>query len=98
MQYRACKLDIFGIKLWLAVDVELKFTLNAMAYLGKDKLQPLPQKLTHNFIPKFPASYVEKERSITTDNFTSIKLSGESKKKKNMIPRKVNKTISYEKQ
>ena len=36
----------FGIKLWLAVDVEIKYILNAIAYLRKDDRRVSSQRLS----------------------------------------------------
>ena len=39
------KSDKFGVKFWLAVDVESKYILNAILYLGKDESGPSAQVL-----------------------------------------------------
>ncbi|GFV89777.1 piggyBac transposable element-derived protein 4 [Trichonephila clavipes] len=39
-QYMPSKPDKFGIKLWLASDVESKFMLNGFPYLGKEEESP----------------------------------------------------------
>ena len=44
-QYMPNKPDQFGIKFWLAVDVESKCTLNDIPYLGKDELRLSTQGL-----------------------------------------------------
>ena len=38
--------DEFGIKFWLAVDVEIKYILNAIAYLRKDERRASSQGLS----------------------------------------------------
>ena len=40
-QYIASKPDKFGIKFWLAEDVETKYIVDDLLYLGKDELRPM---------------------------------------------------------
>ena len=65
----ANKLDKFGIKFWLAVDVEFKYISNALSYLGKDEARPATQRLSKSVIIQIVEPYSGKERSVTTDNF-----------------------------
>ena len=46
IHYMPNKPDKFGIKFWLAVDVESKYILNAISYLGKDESRPSTQRLS----------------------------------------------------
>ena len=39
-QFMANKQDKFGIKFWIPVDLESKYILNAIPYLGKDETRP----------------------------------------------------------
>lgn len=39
-QYMANKPDKFGIKFWLAADVDTKYLLNGFPFLGKDDTRP----------------------------------------------------------
>ena len=47
IQYMTNKSDKFGMKFWLAVDVEFKYILNAIPYLGKDKSRSFTQRLSY---------------------------------------------------
>ena len=46
IQYMPNIPDKFGIKFWLAVDVESKYILNAILYLGKNESRPSTQRLS----------------------------------------------------
>ena len=46
IQYMPNKPDRFGMKFWLAVDVESKYIRNAILYLGKDESCPSTQRLS----------------------------------------------------
>ena len=65
----ANKLDKFGIKFWLAVDVEFKYIPNAVSYPGKDEARPATQRLSESVVIQIVEPYSGKERSVTTDNF-----------------------------
>ncbi|KAL1251031.1 hypothetical protein QQF64_018827 [Cirrhinus molitorella] len=74
-QYMPNKPDKFGIKFWLAADVETKYVLNSFPYLGKDDSRPATQSLGESVVLKLVEPFVGKGRNITTDNFfTSIPL------------------------
>ncbi|KAM3603127.1 uncharacterized protein V6R79_016937 [Siganus canaliculatus] len=74
-QYMPSKPDKFGIKFWLAVDVESKYMLNGFPYLGKDESRPATQGLGESVVMKLVEPFLDKGRNITTDNFfTSLKL------------------------
>ena len=45
-QYMPNKPDKFGIKFWLAVDVDTKYILNAIPYLGKEESRAPSQRLS----------------------------------------------------
>ena len=49
-QYMPNEPDKFGIKFWLAVDVESKYILNAIPYLGKDKSCASTQRLSDKVV------------------------------------------------
>ena len=77
------KPDKFGIKFWLAVDVESKYILNAILYLGKDESRPSTQRLSDNVVMTLMEPFVGKGRNVTTNNFfTSFLLAKELKKRK----------------
>lgn len=50
LQYMPNKLDKFGIKFWLEVDVRTKYLLNGFPYLGKDEMRPSDQSLGENVV------------------------------------------------
>ena len=78
----ANKPDKFGIKFWIAVDLESKYILNAIPYLGKDETRPGTQRLSESVVIKLVELYLGKERNITTDNFyTSTHLATQLLKK-----------------
>lgn len=75
IQYMASKPDKFGIKFWLAVDVESKYLLNGFPYLGKDETRPSDQSVSENVVLRLVEPYLDTGRNITTDNFfTSLNL------------------------
>ncbi|XP_071061469.1 piggyBac transposable element-derived protein 4-like [Pseudochaenichthys georgianus] len=74
-QYMPNKPDKFGIKFWLAADVDSKYMLNGFPYLGKDASRPATQRLGENVVLRLVEPFVGKGRNITTDNFfTSLPL------------------------
>ena len=82
-QYMANKPDKFGIKFWLAVDLESKYILNGIPYLGKDETRPATQRLSESVVIKLVEPYLGKGRNVTTDNFfTSTHLATQLQKKK----------------
>ena len=93
IQYMANKPDKFGIKFWLAVDVEFKYIPNAIPHLGKDKARPTTQRLFESVVIKIVEPFLGKGRNVTTDNFViSTHLATQLWKKKetlNKIRKKV---------
>ena len=82
-QYMANKPDKFGIKFWIAVDLESKYILNAKPYLCKDETRPATQRLSESVVIKLVEPYLGKGRNVTTDNFlTSTYLATQLRKKK----------------
>ncbi|XP_051956395.1 piggyBac transposable element-derived protein 4-like isoform X1 [Xyrauchen texanus] len=74
-QYMANKPDKFGIKFWVAADVETKYMLNAHPYLGKDDSRPADQRLSDNVVVRLVEPFLGKGRNVTTGNvFTSLQL------------------------
>ena len=91
-QYMANKTDKFGIKFWLAVDVEYKYIPNAISYLGKDEARPVTQRLSESVVIKIVELYLGKKRNITTDNFfTLTHLAMQLWKKRRHLSRHLNK-------
>ena len=87
-QYMANKPDKLGIIFWIAVDLESKYILNAIPYLGKDETRPATQRLFESVVIKLVEPYLGKGRNATTDNFfTSIHLATQLRKKKDVTCR-----------
>lgn len=86
IQYMANKPDKFGIKFWLATDVESKYILNGHPYLGKDEERPADVQLGESVVLKLLQPHLNKGLNVTTDNFfTSVKLADELSAKKTTI-------------
>ena len=84
--------DEFGIKFWLAVDVEIKYILNAIAYLGKDERRASSQRLSDWVVMSLMEHHLGKERNVATDNFfISYGLGKQLRQKKTTIVGAVNK-------
>ena len=76
-QYMPNKPDKFGIKFWVAADVQTKYFLNGSPYLGKDASTPRPpgQRLGDSVVLSLIAPFQSKGRNVTVDNFfTSLPL------------------------
>ncbi len=85
-QYIANKPDKFGIKFWLLADVHSKYLMNRFPYFGKDEHRPNSQPLSEYVVLRLMAHYLDKGRSVTTDNFfTSCKLAEKLKVRKTTI-------------
>ena len=66
------KLDKFGIKFWLSLDIVTKYLLSRFPYLGKDETAIPELHLSENIL--LTESHLNKGRNITRDNyFTKIK-------------------------
>ena len=76
IQYMPNKPDKFGIKSWLASNVDSKYIINALPYLGKDedstmKIVPLTEYVVLKLIEPLTGC----GRIVTIDNFfTSISI------------------------
>ncbi|TRZ00662.1 hypothetical protein DNTS_013001 [Danionella cerebrum] len=93
IQYIASKPDKFGIKFWLAADVDTKYMVNGAPYLGKDETRMPGQRLGDSVVLKMVEPYLGKGRNITTDNFfTSLELAKALQAKKTSLVGTVNKT------
>ena len=91
-QYIASKPDKFGIKFWLAADVQSKYLVNAFPYLGKDETRTPGERLSESVVMRLMDPYLGKGRNVTTDNFfTSLKLAKDLLKKKTSLIGTVNK-------
>ena len=80
-KYMPHKPDKFGIKFWIAVNVESKYILNAIPYLGKNDSRPSTQRLYDKIVITFMEPFVGKGGNVATDNFfTSFLLAIKLKK------------------
>ena len=90
-QYMPQKPDKFGIKFWLAVDVETKYLLNGFPYLGKDEQRPANETLAEHVVKRLMQPFINKGRNLTTDNFfTSLKLAKELRSKSTSLVGTIN--------
>ena len=66
----------YGIKIVMICDVESKYMLNGIPYLGKNGTRPLPGlNLGHTFTMQMAKKYHHTGRNVTVDNwFTSLPL------------------------
>ena len=69
IQYMPNKPDKFGIKFWLAADVNNKYVINGYPYLGKDDEQPGNLSLSEFIVMKLVKRYLRQGRNITAGNF-----------------------------
>ena len=72
MQYVLKKMDKFGIKFWLAVDIETKYILNTILYLVKDKTCVPSHRLSDWVVMKLMEPCLGKGRNVTSDNFFTL--------------------------
>ena len=69
------KPDKFGIKLWMAVDVESKYLYNGFSYLGKDWTRNGDASLPTDVVMKLMIPLFSQGFNVTCDNyFTSLDL------------------------
>ena len=74
-QYMPNKPDKFGIKFWMAADMQTKYMLQSFPYLGKDDSRPAGVTLGEHVVLRLIEPYKKTGRNVTTDNFfTSINL------------------------
>lgn len=69
LQYMANKPDKFGVKNWLLVEVDSKYCLNIIPYLGKDDKRPPMTSLGEHVIMTLIEPYLGKGYNVCTDNF-----------------------------
>ena len=75
IQYMANKPDKFGLKFWLAVDVEHKYMFNGFPYLGKVETRPGNVSVPTDVVLKLIHPFSKKGYNVTCDNFfTSLDL------------------------
>ena len=64
------KPDKFGIKFWLAVDVQTKYILNAIPYLGKDETRAPSHRLSESVVMKVMEPWEEMLQLTTSSPCT----------------------------
>lgn len=75
IQFMANKPDKFGLKFWLAVDVENKYLFNGFPYLGKDTTRSADISVPTDVVMKLMKPLFGKGYNVTCDNFfTSLSL------------------------
>uniref|UniRef100_A0A3B3DUE4 PiggyBac transposable element-derived protein domain-containing protein n=1 Tax=Oryzias melastigma TaxID=30732 RepID=A0A3B3DUE4_ORYME len=75
LQYIASKPDKFGIKFWIAADLNTKYMCNAIPYLGKDPNRDIGERLADNVVTRLMEPFLDRGRTVTMDNFfTSLSL------------------------
>ena len=68
-QYMANKPDKFGIKFWMAVDVETKYLLNCFLYLGKDESRSGDVSVPTDVVMKLMMPLFKKSHNVTSNNY-----------------------------
>ena len=75
IQYIANKPDKFGLKFWLAVDVENKYLFNDFPYMGKDNARSSDMPVATDIVLKLMALLFQQGYNVMCDNyFTSLGL------------------------
>ena len=69
MQYTPKKHDKFGIKFWMAADVNTKYMLHSIPYLGKDDSGPAVVELGEHVVLQLFELYRKTGQNVTADNF-----------------------------
>ena len=70
------KPDKFGLKFWMAVDVESKYFYNGFPYLGKNEARSNDVRVPTDVVLKLMDPLFKKGYNVTCDNyFTSLPLS-----------------------
>ena len=67
--YMANKPDKFGIKFWLAVDVENKYLFNGFSYVGNDDTRDPDVSVPSDVVLKLMAPVFQAGYNVTCDNF-----------------------------
>ena len=75
IQYMANKPDKFGLKFWMAAEVESKYLYNGFPYLGKDSTRSGDVSVPTDVVMKLMSPLFKKGYNVTCDNyFTSLDL------------------------
>ena len=73
IQYMVNMPDKFGLKFWLAVDVENKYLFNGFLYVGKDDTTSSDMPVPTDIVLKLMAPLFQRGYNVTCDNyFTSL--------------------------
>ena len=76
----ANKPDKFGLKFWLAVDVENKYLFNGFPYVEKDDTRSSDMPVLTDVVLKLMALLSQRGYNVTCDNyFTSLGLASKRK-------------------
>ena len=69
------KPDKFGIKFWMATNVQTKYMLHSFPYIRKDDSQPAGITLGEHVVLRLTEPYRKTGQNVTTDNFfTSVNI------------------------
>ena len=69
IQYMPKKPDIFGIKFWIAADVQTNNMLHSFPYMSKDDSRPARITLGKHVVLRLTKPYRKTSRNVTTNNF-----------------------------
>ena len=69
LSFRNNKPDKFGLKVWLAVDVENKYLFNGLLYLGKDDTRSSDMHVPTDVLLKLMAPLFQRGFNVTCDNY-----------------------------
>ena len=68
IQYMANKSDQFGIKFWMAIDVETKYSFNSFPYVGKEERSG-DVSMPTDIVMKLMMPLFKKGLNVTSDNY-----------------------------
>ena len=69
MQCMENKPNKFGLKFWIAVDVESKYFYNGFPYLGKNEVRRNGVSVPADVVPKLIDPLFKKGYNVTCDNY-----------------------------
>ena len=73
LQFIASKPDKFGIKFWLADDVDTKYVCNGFPYTCKEGTRPANDSVAENVVFCLLIHFIGKGLNVTEDNFKCSK-------------------------
>ena len=71
-QYMPNKTKKFGIRFWMAADVQTKYMLHSFSYLGKDDSRLAGKTFGEHVVLRLIEPYRKTGRNVTTDNFLRL--------------------------